>query len=135
MPSEKQENLKYECVKCGNCCRAGFEVNLEKEDIERWIKAGKLDFCHYIQVDPKCISSTGLGGFHIEEMNTLEMLQKKYQNKDYDKKLKQLKEFILMNHTYLGKGPPLPIYTFLPNLGRTPILIPKNFDIIIEGLD
>ena len=130
-----QANIRYKCVKCGNCCRAGFEVVIEKEDIERWLKEGKTDFYQYIQIDPKCISSTGLGGYHIEEINTLEILRTRYQNEDYNKKLEELKVFIIDNHDYLGKGPPLPIYTFLSDLGRTPILIPKSFKILIEGLE
>ncbi len=38
---QQAEKYEYKCVQCGNCCRAGFEVVIEQEDIERWIKAGK----------------------------------------------------------------------------------------------
>ncbi|MFX1442763.1 MAG: YkgJ family cysteine cluster protein [Promethearchaeota archaeon] len=135
--NEREQNYKeinYECVQCGNCCRAGFEIVIEKEDIERWIKAKKNEFLQYIQIDPKCISPTGLGGYHIEEVNTLKKIEKKYKDNDVNEKLDELKDFILNNHTFLGNGPPLPIYSFLPDLGRTPILIPKSFLTILNGL-
>lgn len=132
---QKNKEFRYKCVQCGNCCRAGFEVVIEKEDIERFIKAGKIDFYQFVQIDPKCISFTGLGGFHIEEVNTLEKIRVKYGEKEFDKKLVELKKFILNNHIYLGKGPPLPIYTFIPDLGRTPILVPKNLEILLKGLE
>ena len=126
---------KYKCVQCGNCCRAGFEIVLEQEDIDRWIKIGKSDYYQFIQIDPKCISKTGLAGYHIEEVNTLEILEKKYKDKEYKKKIEGLKKFILNNHQFLGNGPPLPIYTFLTELGRTPILVPKSLKIISKGLE
>lgn len=126
---------KYKCVQCGNCCRAGFEIVLGQEDIDRWIKIGKSDYYQFIQIDPKCISKTGLAGYHIEEVNTLEILEKKYKDKEYKKKIEGLKKFILNNHQFLGNGLPLPIFTFLPDLGRTPILAPKNFQVILKGLE
>ncbi len=132
---QQTTKYKYNCAQCGNCCRAGFEIVIEQEDIERWIKAGKSNFYQYVQIDPKCISNTGLAGYHIEEVNTLQKLKEKYKDKEYDSKLDELKEYILKNHVYLGKGwPPLPIYTFLPDLGRTPILVPKNLNVLLEGL-
>lgn len=132
---QKDKKLKYECVQCGNCCRAGFEVVIEKEDIERWIKLERNEFFKFIQIDPKCISFTGLAGYHIEEVNTLKSIKEKYEENEINEKLEELKKFILNNHIYKGKGFPLPIYTFLHDLGRTPILIPKNFRVILEGLE
>jgi len=131
----KDKEFKYKCIQCGNCCRAGYEVVIEKEDIERWIKLEKSDYVQFIQIDPKCISPTGLGGYHIEEINTLKRIEEKYKKNEAIEKLEELKDFILNNHIYIGKGSPLPIYTFLPDLGRTPILIPKNFQVIFEGLE
>jgi len=131
---QRAVKYKYKCVQCGNCCKAEFEVVIEQEDIERWIKAGNSNIYQYVQIDPKCISNTGLAGYHIEEENTLEKLKAKYKDKGYNKKLDELKEFILKNHIYLGKGPPLPIYTFIPDLGRTPILVPKNLNVLLDGL-
>ncbi|MFX1451658.1 MAG: YkgJ family cysteine cluster protein [Promethearchaeota archaeon] len=131
----KNKEYRYKCIQCGNCCRAGFEVVIEKEDIECWIKYKQNKFIQFIQIDPKCISPTGLAGFHIEEINTLQKITETYKENEVNEKLEDLKQFILKNHIYFGKGSPLPIYTFLPDLGRTPILIPKNFQIILEGLE
>lgn len=132
---QKTDHYKFNCIQCGNCCRAGFEVVLEKRDIETWIKARHSEFYQYVQIDPKCISDTGLAGYHIEEVNTLEILKKKYNGKEYKKKLAKLKKFILKNHIFLGNGPPLPIYTFLSDLGRTPILVSKTLKILIKGIE
>ncbi len=132
---QRDKEFKYECVQCGNCCRAGLEVVIEKEDIERWIKIKQNEFFQFIQIDPKCISPTGLGGYHIEEVNTLKRIEEKYKNNEVKEKLEELKQFILNNHFYIGKGSPLPIYTFLSDLGRNPIIIPKNFKVILEGLE
>ena len=54
--------------------------------------------------------------------------------KKYEIKLDKLKKFILKNHEFLGNGPPLPIYTFIPDLGRTPILVPKSLKVLLKGL-
>ena len=59
----------YKCVKCGNCCRAGLEISIRKQDMKKWINAGKYDFVEKIQIDPKSISPDGLAGYHIEEKN------------------------------------------------------------------
>jgi len=131
---QQPSKYKYKCVQCGNCCRAGLEIVLEQEDIERWIKSRHSDFYQYTQIDPKCISDTGLAGYHIEEINTLEILKKKYNGREYKKNLDKLKSFILKKHEFLGNGPPLPIYTFISDLGRTPILVPKNLNDVLEGL-
>jgi len=132
---QKYKEVKYKCVQCGNCCRAGFEVVIEKEDVERWIKLKQNKFFQFIQIDPKCISPTGLGGYHIEEVNTLKKIKREYNKNEVKDKLEELKNFILNNHIFIGNGVPLPIYTFIPDLGRTPILIPKSFPIILKGLE
>jgi len=128
---------KYEfnCIKCGKCCRAHLEISIRREDIVNWIQAGKNDYYQYIQIDPKSISAEGLGGYHIEEENALLELLKSYKNKQYEEKKKALESFILKNHTFHGKdNVPLPIYTFIPNLGRMPILIPRSLHVVLEGL-
>ena len=33
----KKVYITYECVKCGNCCRAGFDVRIRENDISNWI--------------------------------------------------------------------------------------------------
>lgn len=131
----KTKEYKFNCNQCGNCCRAVFEVVIQKEDIEKWINGGHSDFYQFVQIDAKSISPTGLGGFHIEEVNTLEILKKKYKDKTYKKKLAKLKNFILKNHKFLGNGLPLPIHTFITDLGRTPILVPKSLKKLLKGLE
>ena len=39
---EIEKHVSYECIKCGNCCRAGLEISICKSDVERWIDAEKL---------------------------------------------------------------------------------------------
>ena len=129
------KKYEYECIKCGECCRAGLEISIRKEDILTWIQAKKEDFVSHIQIDPKSISSEGLGGYHIEEQNALLELLKKHGEEKYEEKKKELREFILDNHDFLGKGIlPLPIYTFIEKLGRMPILVPRSFQVVLEGM-
>jgi Fe-S-cluster containining protein len=45
----------FNCEMCGECCRSGYNIYINKEDVEKWkrlIKKGLLDF---IVVNPKCI--------------------------------------------------------------------------------
>lgn len=125
---------RYECIQCGNCCRAGFEIVIHKEDAERWITNKKIDYCKHVMIDPKCISLTGLAGFHIEEVNTLERIKKKYGEEQFEQKTAELVEFIKETHEYLGEGIiPLPIYTIIPGMERRPILVPKSFITMRDG--
>ncbi|MBD3255100.1 MAG: hypothetical protein GF383_08395, partial [Candidatus Lokiarchaeota archaeon] len=110
-----------------------LEVYLENEDIFRWENLNPKDFIPYIQVEPKCISFEGLAGYHIEENNILLKMEKELSKKDFTKRLNELSAFILNTHAYIGKGIPLPIYTFIEEIGRNPILIPKSFEIIKRG--
>ncbi|MBN1801623.1 MAG: YkgJ family cysteine cluster protein [Candidatus Lokiarchaeota archaeon] len=125
----------YECKKCGKCCCVGLEISIRKEDVFLWREAHKVSFLQHIFIDPKSISVEGLGGFHIEEKNALVDLLKKYSGHYYEMKKKELKDFILSNHNFVGKSViPLPVYTFIEELGRMPILIPKSFEILLEGI-
>ena len=130
----KKVYVMYECIKCGNCCRAGFDVRVREHDISAWIDLGKEEFLQNIKLDPKCIASEGLGGYHIEVREDRKALGKIFQA--YSEEQKQdLIKFILKNHVYYGQDEiPLPIYTFIPNLPSRPILVPKSYDIIKEGL-
>ena len=126
----------YNCVKCGNCCRVGSEISISKNDIQNWINIGKLDLSLNFYIDPKSISTEGLGGYHIEKKNALFELLKRYGEHNYELKKQELREFILKNHIYEGEGIiPLPVYTFIEELGRMPILIPRNYDVLFEGID
>ena len=129
--------MKYEfkCLRCGDCCRAGLEISIRREDILNWLQAGKNDFNVHVQIDSKSISSEGLAGYHIEEQNALMELLKVNNKEDYEIKKKELQEFILKNHDYLGKGMlPLPIYSFIETLDRMPILVPRTLEVVLEGI-
>lgn len=129
----KTPSYHYECKKCGNCCRAGFDIHLRKQDILKWIQAEKTELLQYIQIDPKCISTEGLGGFHIEMDGGEESLGEKFQRFTETEK-NDLINFILNNHDYVGEGElPLPIKTFIPGMGNRPILTPHSFEIILKG--
>jgi len=127
------ETYSYECVRCGNCCRAGFDIHLRKQDVLKWSKAEKIEFLPYIQIEPKCISVEGLGGFHIEMDGGDESLGEKFQRFTEAEKV-DLIRFIKDNHDYRGEGElPLPIKTFIPGMGSRPILTPRSFETILEG--
>ncbi|MFX1273398.1 MAG: YkgJ family cysteine cluster protein [Promethearchaeota archaeon] len=133
---ENSSEFTFKCKKCGSCCRAGLEVSIRKEDVLKWLDLGKLEILKNIQIDAKSISSEGLAGYHIEEKNALLDLLQKYDKNLYESKKRELADFIIKNHEYLGEGIlPLPIYTFIPELGRMPILVPKYFNTILEGID
>ena len=124
----------WECVRCGNCCRAGFEIVIHKEDVKRWIEAKRTDIAKHMKIDPKCIAPEGLAGYHIEEVNAIELLKEKYEGEEYKKKIQELIDFIKKNHQYEGVDiVPLPIYTILPDMEKRPILVPKNFLAVRDG--
>lgn len=130
----KIKRFRYECIRCGDCCRAGFEILIHADDAKRFIQHKKTDYVQYFEIDPKCISEQGLGGFHIEEANVLKRLKEGYNGEDYRIILEELKEFIDSKHIYLGESIyPLPIYTVFENYGRNPIIIPKSFVIMKDG--
>ena len=130
----KKVIINYECIKCGSCCRAGFDVRVRKNDILKWINLGKNKFIQNIKIDPKCISSDGLGGFHIEEEDNSKSLGRIFHTYSEEEQ-QELINFILNNHVFVGQDEiPLPIQTFLPNIPPRPILIPKNFEVIKQGL-
>jgi Fe-S-cluster containining protein len=131
----KRVIITYNCIKCGSCCRAGFDVRIRDTELSNWIKLGKEEFIQYIQIDPKSISLEGLGGYHIEIDEEKVSLGVLFQNYS-DEEKQDIIYFILNNHIYRGQGEiPLPIYTFIPTMPPRPILIPKNFDIIKQGLE
>ena len=82
------KKYEYKCNRCGQCCRAGLDISIRKEDILTWIQARKEDFTSHIQIDPKSISSEGLGVDHIEEENALLELFRKYGDEKYEEKKK-----------------------------------------------
>ncbi|MHA1148933.1 MAG: galactokinase [Promethearchaeota archaeon] len=129
-----RKRIRHECIMCGNCCRANFEILIHAEDVKCFIQNKKIDYVQYFEIDPKCISEESLGGFHIEEANVLKRLKETYNNEQYIEKLEELKKFIDEKHIYLGESIyPLPIYTIIEKYGRNPILIPKSFIVMKDG--
>jgi len=130
----KKVYINYECIKCGNCCRSGFEVRVCKKDIINWIRLGKEKFTQNIKIDPKCIAPEGLGGYHLHEREDGKSLGKLFQNFSEEEK-DELINFIMNHHTFKGQDEiPLPIYTFLPNKPSRPVFIPKTLEIVKQGL-
>lgn len=128
------EKYSFHCHQCGNCCRQGFEIYLTQEDILLW--EGHPEFLICIQIDPKSISESGLAGYHIEDKNAVIELKKRFSEDEFEQKLDELIKFIQKNHDYHGEMlEPFPIYTVLPKMKRRPILVPKSFEAIREGLD
>ncbi|MFX1236647.1 MAG: YkgJ family cysteine cluster protein [Promethearchaeota archaeon] len=133
--NEFNAKFSFKCVKCARCCEAGFEISIGKKDILEWQAFNKESFLKHIYIDPKSLSSEGLGGYHIEKKNALLLLRKKYEGVSYEEYKESLKDFILNNHVFIGNSIiPLPIYTFIEELGRMPLLIPKSFDVMLEGI-
>lgn len=131
---ENSIKYTYTCIQCGYCCNAGLEIYIREEDVSNWIRAEKAEYFKHIQIDPKSISSEGLSGYHIEEKNALKDILNKYGEEKFEEKKKELADFILKNHEYVGKDVlPLPIYTFIEDLGRMPILIPHDIRIVLKG--
>ncbi|MFO8019715.1 MAG: hypothetical protein R6U96_13900 [Promethearchaeia archaeon] len=125
----------FKCQKCGNCCRAGLDVYIQREDIEKWEKRERTDLLKYLQIDAESISEEGLGGYHIEDNNAVLELKDKYSGKKLEKTLKKLISFIENNHHYAGIGNlPLPIYSIVPGKEKRPIFIPKSFQVIKKGI-
>ncbi len=134
--NDNSGQFSYNCIKCGNCCRAGLEISIRKQDIINWKDRNKRDFLEHIQIDAKSISAEGLAGYHIEEKNALLALLNEKNIDIYEMKKEELRDFILKNHEFQGEGSlPLPIYSFILELGRMPVLIPKDFTTILEGIN
>ncbi|MFX0132442.1 MAG: YkgJ family cysteine cluster protein [Candidatus Hodarchaeota archaeon] len=129
-------DLEHECVKCGECCKASYNIYIVKEDIKKWMQAGKIEYLQHIEIDPNCISPIGLSIFNSERRKAIKIIKKKFNEKDSYSNVEKLIEFIKKNHFYQGKDSnSYPLYTILPNMKQNPILIPKNFNIVLEGFE
>ena len=128
--------FKYQCVSCGECCRAGYRIYVEKEDIKKWIQKDKVEIIEHLKIDLKSISLKDLNKHQEEESSAIKRIRKNSIDQDYDRKLNELINFIQNNHHYQGKEYNLlNFYTFLPNMRHNPILIPKTSDIAFESLN
>lgn len=136
----KENNLtniesNYQCVKCGECCRAGYKIFITKDDFIDWDKNGKAEILDHIKIDPKCISLK-ISNEHLEKDGKgIIKIKRKNLNESYKIKLRELIIFVQKNHFYHGKEYyPLDYFTIMPNMRYNPILIPKSFDIVLRGL-
>ncbi len=138
--SNNKVKYSFKCVKCGNCCRSGFEIRIHEEDINAWTKNRKEEFLQHLKIDLKSISIDGMAGYHFEydegEESAVDRIKNHYNGKEQEEKLEDLKNFILKNHHYLGQEfLPLPIYSFITETGLKPIFTPKSFQIMLEALN
>jgi Fe-S-cluster containining protein len=121
-------------VLCGECCRAGYEVEIEREDIKKWMKLEKLELLENIIIRPESISTKKRNNIKLREGVLLKKNKKTYSN-SY-KKVKSLIKFILKTHLYFGKNCLRKnITTIIPNLDYDPLLVPKTFKNMLKGLD
>lgn len=129
-----RDNYKYQCLQCGECCKGNFEIFLEPEDINKWKDMGLIDLIEHIQLMPEYIAQKIEQDPESQEGKTLQKLRKRLGDKDFKLKLGVLKNFIEENHLYMGKdGTRNEIFTILPNMRISPILVPKSLEIILEG--
>ncbi len=110
-------NYHYNCVRCANCCKESVEVSLSKRDILNWKRDERKNYLKYVQINPKSISP-----YFLEAMS--------------EKKREKLIKFVLENHTYIGEGRGFNIDRpfFKLDWSNRPILNPKSFEIILEGM-
>ena len=131
----KELHYDYECVMCGECCRAGYKVFIKPKDVERWKHKEKFDFLKYFQIDPDSISEKDSTIYQEKDGKAILEIRKNFK-KNYQKKLKELIGFIEKNHIYRGADNfPHGYYTILPNMRKNPILTPKNYDIMLDGIN
>jgi Fe-S-cluster containining protein len=119
---------------CGECCKVGYDVYIDKKDVRKWKKLKKVELLDNILVKPDCISLNNGTEFNSTEGITIKKIKKTYAN--YEKKFKELVEFLQKNHYYCGMNS-FRKYTktILPNIEYDPLLIPKSYDIILKGID
>ncbi len=145
----------FKCLMCGNCCRQYWDVIITKQDVLIWDQLGKDAFLDFIQINPLSISPAGLGDrrFGIPFVEIPSLIENNDDDAgelwdfiEFEKSLNRLKDFILRNHNYLGEGESnLTIHGyfsfFYPNeayfngMGERPIFSPKNFRVILKGIN
>ncbi len=124
----------FECLRCGECCKAGYDVHVIKKDIEKWQDLEKRELLDYIFINPQCIAVDNGTELNSEDGNTIKRIYKNFRNSN--KKIEELVEFIKKTHLNYGRNS-LHQYvkTILSDLNYDPLLVPKSFDIILKGLE
>lgn len=108
---------------------------INKEDIDKWIKKGKSEYIEHFFIDPDCISLKNSTEYQYADGHAIKAIRKKYGNINFEEKLNDLIAFIEKNHNYMGEDSiPFGFYTIMPNMRNDPILVPKKFSIMKEGL-
>ncbi|MGQ4874656.1 MAG: YkgJ family cysteine cluster protein [Promethearchaeia archaeon] len=51
---------KFNCLKCGKCC-SQFEIEILRDDVDKWEKENRIEILKGIQIFPKSISIMNLG--------------------------------------------------------------------------
>jgi Fe-S-cluster containining protein len=122
-------------VKCGECCKAGYKVFINRDDFIDWDENKKSKLLEHVKIDPKCISMKDLNEHQKKNGNAIKKIKNNNLNQDYELKLRELILFIQENHLYQGKEYyPLDYFTIIPYMRDNPILVPKSFNIIFEAL-
>jgi len=78
---------------CGECCRTGYDIYVNREDVEKWKKLNKKELLDFIVVNPKCISVNIETKLNSEIGNIKKRINKQYDN--FDWKIEELINFLL----------------------------------------
>ena len=71
--NNETQYFKYNCVRCGECCHI-WDIEIPREDVERWSKENRTELLEYIQIYPKSISVMNLGLVqHLAEIDVSEI--------------------------------------------------------------
>ncbi len=117
---EHSPSENFECLMCGECCRAGYEVHICKEEVKKWKMLKKHELLENAMIKPEC----------IEVKN-----EETPKNCEFTALKEELIDFILKNHLYYGKSSLRKhITTIIPNVDEDPIFAPKDFNTILKGL-
>jgi Fe-S-cluster containining protein len=111
---ERFSYTDFKCIKCGECCKAGYNVHVIKRDIDKWKEFERKELLNYLYLNPQCISI-------ISEDQKILTSQIFKNNKN---KIEELVEFIRKTHLNCGQN----------NL-CDPLIIPKSYDIMLIGIE
>jgi len=136
MKSEEIYFQEFQCKKCAECCRAGYLIHVQKQDIIRWMHLKKETLLDFIIINSDSISLNYGTEINSKDGTAIIYIKKTYKQKEFKNRLEKLRAFIKKNHLYYGKNSlGLNIRTILPNMEYDPILKPKNFLIILKAIE
>ena len=121
-------------MKCGECCRAGYEVYIQSADVKQWMRLEKKDFLKHVLINPECISVENNDNTKANSSNINN--KKGIESQELNDEKNELIDFITRNHSYYGQSPlRYHINTILPDVKQDPILIPHDFKTMLEGIN